>query len=162
MLGILPFAIGGSGPGAGFSFPLNQVFATEASNAINVPIAGITTGDQVVGAPTVSFTYSGFGTSKAVYGQIVDNATGRVLGNIATPIPLTLDGQSHTASVSPADIVYTAGDAPSLTLQIAKLGHAVLELAVVGRGEHLRRPGRSAGPRLGASGTLGARRGPTV
>ncbi|HPX36607.1 MAG TPA: CocE/NonD family hydrolase [Mycobacterium sp.] len=119
VLGILPFAIGGSGPGAGFSFPLNQVFATEASNAINVPIAGITTGDQVVGAPTVSFTYSGFGTSKAVYGQIVDNATGRVLGNIATPIPLTLDGQSHTASVSLADIVYTAGDAPSLTLQIA-------------------------------------------
>ncbi|MGV1006732.1 MAG: CocE/NonD family hydrolase, partial [Candidatus Nanopelagicales bacterium] len=118
-LGILPFAIGGSGPGAGFAFPLNQVFATEASNALNVPIAGITAGQQVVGAPTVSFTYSGLGTSKAVYGQIVDNTTGRVLGNIATPIPVTLDGQSHTVSVPIADIAYTAGTAPSLTLQIA-------------------------------------------
>lgn len=118
-LGILPFAIGGSGPNSSFSFPLSQVFATEATNAINVPISGITTGQQVVGAPTVSFTYSGFGTSKAVYGQIVDDATGRVLGNIVTPIPVTLDGQSHTVSVPIADVVYTAGTTPSLTLQIA-------------------------------------------
>ena len=126
LLGILPFAIGGSGPNttncavaAGCSFPLNQVFATPAGNALNIPITGVTAGDQVVGAPTVSFTYSGLGTSKAVYGQIIDGATGRVLGNIVTPIPVTLDGQSHTVSVPLADIAYTAGTNPSLTLQIA-------------------------------------------
>ena len=117
-LGILPFGIGGSGPNGSFSFPLNQVFATPASNAINVPIADVTTGQQVVGAPTVTFTYSGIGTSKAVYGQIIDGSTGRVLGNIVTPIPVTLDGQTRTVSVPLADIAYTAGDTPSLTLQI--------------------------------------------
>ena len=79
-------------------------------------------GQQVVGAPTVSFTYSGLGTAKAVYGQIVDNVSGRVLGNIVTQIPVTLDGQPHSVSVPIADIAYTAttvdGKAPSLTLQI--------------------------------------------
>ena len=97
---------------------MNQVFATPAGNALNIPITGVTAGDQVVGAPTVSFTYSGLGTSKAVYGQVIDNATGRVLGNIVTPIPVTLDGQTHTVSVPLADIAYTAGSSPSLTLQI--------------------------------------------
>lgn len=125
-LGILPFAIGGSGPNtdcdsvggqAACTFPLSQVFATEAPNAINVDITPVA-GNQIVGAPTVSFTYSGLGTSRAVYAQIVDNATGRVLGNIATPIPLTLDGQTRSVSVPIADIAYTAGTSPSLTLQI--------------------------------------------
>lgn len=121
-LGILPFGIGGSGPNSSFSFPLNSVFATPASNAINVSIAGITEGDQVVGAPTVSFTYSGIGTAKAVYAQVVDNVSGRVLGNIVTQVPVTLDGQTRTVSVPIADIAYTAttvdGKSPSLTLQI--------------------------------------------
>ena len=134
ILGILPFAIGGSGPNtdcdsvagsAGCSFPLNQVFATSADNAINVDITP-SPGQQIVGAPSVTFTYSGIGTSRAVYAQIVDNATGRVLGNIATPIDITLDGQERTVSVPIANIAYTAGDTPSLTLQI--VGGATLYL----------------------------------
>lgn len=133
-LGILPFAIGGSGPNtdcstiggsSACSWPLNQVFATEAANAINIPIVP-TPGDQIVGAPTVSFTYSGVGTSRAVYAQIVDNETGRVLGNIVTPIPVTLDGQQRTVTAQIANIAYTAGAAPSLTLQI--VGGATLYL----------------------------------
>ena len=116
-LGILPFGIGGSGPNSSFSFPLSQVFATPASNAINVPIVP-TAGQQVVGAPTVSFTYSGLGTARAVYAQVVDNASGRVLGNIITQVPVILDGQTRTVSVPIADIAYTAGTSPSLTLQI--------------------------------------------
>ena len=120
-LGILPFGIGGSGPNSAFSWPLSQVFATEASNAINVAITP-TVGQQVVGAPTVSFTYSGLGTARAVYAQVVDNVSGRVLGNIITQVPVTLDGQTRTVSVPIADIAYTAatvdGVAPSLTLQI--------------------------------------------
>ena len=123
-LGILPFALGGSGPNtAGCAYepacgwPFNQVFATPAPLAINVPIVP-SAGDQIVGAPTVSFTYSGLGTARAVYGQIIDDATGRVLGNIATQIPVTLDGQPHTVSADLADIAYTATANPSLTLQI--------------------------------------------
>lgn len=107
---------------AACSFPLNQVFATKAKNAVNVDIPLAATGPKyIVGAPKVSFTYSGIGNAKAVYAQIVDNATGQVLGNINTPIPVTLDGKEHTIDAfSIADIAYTApGTAgASLTLQI--------------------------------------------
>ena len=97
-------------------FPLNQTFATKAKNAINVniPVSG-----YVVGAPTVSFTYSGVGNAKAVYAQIVDNATGQVLGNINTAIPITLDGKEHTITAFPiANVAYTASPGSTLTLQI--------------------------------------------
>jgi len=107
-------------------FPLNQVFATKAKNAVNVDIPVVPTADPnnpavIVGAPTVSFTYSGIGNAKAVYAQIVDNATGQVLGNIITAIPVTLDGKEHTVEAFPiANIAYTAPVTPgaTLTLQI--------------------------------------------
>lgn len=125
-LGILPFAWLGSGPNttacgipSACQFPLNNTFATKAPNALNVPITVPVAGTQIVGAPTVSFSYSGWGTAKAVYGQIIDDATGRVLGNLVTPIPVTLDGETRSLSVPIADIVYTAPQANAkLTLQI--------------------------------------------
>jgi len=125
-LGILPFAWLGSGPNtencpyaAACEFPLNNTYATPAKSALDVDITVPKAGTQIVGAPTVSFTYTGWGNAEAVYGQVIDNATGRVLGNIVAPIPVTLDGRSHTVSVPIADIVYTAPtDDSSLTLQI--------------------------------------------
>ena len=45
--------------------------------------------------PTLSFTYSGVGTSRTVYAQIVDEKTGRVLGLTVTPIPVTLNGKTQ-------------------------------------------------------------------
>lgn len=105
------------------------MFATEANNAVEVliPIPASTDDKDpdlfIVGAPTVSFSYSGVGNAKAVYAQIVDNATGQVLGNINTPIPVTLDGRDHTVVDFPiANIVYSnplkGQPATSLTLQI--------------------------------------------
>jgi ABC-2 type transport system ATP-binding protein len=102
-------------------WPLSQVFATKAKNAVNVDIPVSSSQGYIVGAPTVSFTYSGFGNAKAVYAQIVDNATGQVLGNINTPIPVTLDGREHTVTAFPiANIAYTPPSTPgaTLTLQI--------------------------------------------
>ena len=115
-LGLIPF-LGGSGPGSGVAFPLNLIFPTEASNAINVPLTP-TAGDQIVGAAQVSFTYSGLGTSRALYAQFIDNSTGLVVGNNVTAIPVTLDGRERTVSVSLNDIAYTVGAGDSLTLQI--------------------------------------------
>ena len=46
-----------------------------------------------MGAPELTLTYSGTGSSRHVYAQLVDDTTGLVLGNIVTPIPVTLDGQ---------------------------------------------------------------------
>jgi ABC-2 type transport system ATP-binding protein len=65
-------------------------------------------------------TYSGIGNSRFVYAQIVDEQTGLVLGNVVTPVPVTLDGQTHTATVPLDDIAYTAppGEGDQLTLQI--------------------------------------------
>ena len=124
-LGIAPFAFLGSGPNtsncavaSACSFPLNQVFATPTDNSLKVNFTP-TAGTKIVGTPTVSFTYQGLGTSRAVYAQVVDNKTGRVLGNIVTPIPVTLDGREHTVDVPIANIAYTApAEGASLTVQI--------------------------------------------
>ncbi|HEY7051227.1 MAG TPA: CocE/NonD family hydrolase [Mycobacterium sp.] len=111
-LPIVPF-VGGSGPvslPAGAPPGLGLALASKANKALNLDVS-VPAGTQVVGAPQLTFTYSGRGTSRAVYAQIVDKATGRVLGNIVTPIPVTLDGQTRTVSVALgqlADIAYTA------------------------------------------------------
>jgi ABC-2 type transport system ATP-binding protein len=69
-----------------------------AANAVNVAIAEA--GAQVVGRPRVRLTYSGTGTVTHVFAQIVDETRNVVLGNQVTPIPVTLDGASHTVSRS--------------------------------------------------------------
>jgi len=112
VLGIVPI-LGGSG-GA------SLVNATKASNAINiaVPTDELLPGTQVVGTPTVSFTYSGLGTGKALFAQVVDNTTGQVLGNVVAPVPVKLDGAQHTVSVGIGEIAYTVAAGDSLTVQI--------------------------------------------
>ena len=91
-----------------------------ASNAINVPVT-VGANTQVVGAPTVTFTYQGIGTTRAVFAQVVNNSTGQVLGNIVTPLPVILDGRERTQTFDLSDIVYTYGgksNPGSLTVQI--------------------------------------------
>jgi ABC-2 type transport system ATP-binding protein len=116
-LGIFPI-IGGSGPDGSVSgFPVSLIFPTEAGNSINVDLTP-GTGEQIVGAPQLSFTYRGLGTSSAVYAQFVDDATGQIVGNNVTAVPVILDGRERTASVPLNDIAYTVGTGDSLTLQI--------------------------------------------
>ena len=71
----------------------------KAINALNLTIPKSTTTTYIVGAPQLTFTYSGTGTSRHVYAQLVDDTTGLVLGNLVTPIPVTLDGETHTVTV---------------------------------------------------------------
>ena len=118
MLGIVPI-LGGSGPAPQASIPYSLGLASKANTAINVAID--TTGlDQTVGAPTLSFNYQGLGTSRFVYAQLVDNKTGLVVGNLVTPVPVTLDGRSHSVTVNMENIVYTVQNpsTDNLTLQI--------------------------------------------
>ena len=117
-LGIIPL-LGGSGPGAG-TLPYSLGNGAPARNAINVDLV-VPAGTQVVGAPHVSFAYQGLGNARAVYAQVVDDSTGQVLGNVVTPVPVTLDGRRHVAEIDLADIVYTYGGQTNpgqLTLQI--------------------------------------------
>jgi ABC-2 type transport system ATP-binding protein len=53
-----------------------------------------------------------------VFAQLVDDATGLVVGNQVTPIDVTLDGQPHEVT-SPLEIVsYTTHPGQNLTLQL--------------------------------------------
>ncbi len=76
----------------------------------------------VVGAPKLSMTYSGTrcpGTRPTrVFAQLVDPATGIVVNNQITPIPVTLDGRSHTVRVPLETVGYTAKAGTSLELQL--------------------------------------------
>jgi ABC-2 type transport system ATP-binding protein len=123
VLPLLPF-IGGSGPqlkvtslgpiGALLGIPSGS----KAVNAVNLTIPAATTTTYIVGAPQLSLTYSGTGTSSHVYAQLVDDTTGLVLGNLVTPVPVTLDGQTHTVSVPMEMVAQTLSPGQTLTLQL--------------------------------------------
>ncbi|MUL49213.1 peptidase S15 [Mycobacterium sp. CBMA293] len=120
--GLMPLIpiFGGSGPlGNPLGLDQSLPMPTKAQNAINIPLALPTTGTtQLVGSPQVTVNYTGVGTGRFVYGQIVDNNTGRVVGNVVTPIPVKLDGQAHQVTVNLESIAYTAKPGDSLTLQL--------------------------------------------
>ena len=92
-----------------------------ATNALNITVP-ITRAAVLVGPPTLSVTYSGTvapGTRPSrVFAQLVDPATGIVLNNQVTPIPVTLDGKSHSVTIPLESVGYTAKPGASLELQL--------------------------------------------
>lgn len=88
-----------------------------AVDQLTVPLT-LVEGNKIVGAPTLSFTYQGKGSRRMVFARVVDKATGRVVGPLTTPIPVTLDGQQRTVSVALSDIVWTAGSASQTSLEV--------------------------------------------
>ena len=115
--GLLPVVPLLGGSNSFFALPYSLGGGSVARNAINVPVT-VGPGTQVVGAPAVSITYQGLGTTRAVFAQVVDDSTGRVLGNVVTPVPVTLDGRQHTLTMDLSDIVYTNASADSRTLTV--------------------------------------------
>jgi ABC-2 type transport system ATP-binding protein len=112
-LPLVPF-IGGSGPLLG----VLPIGGTTAYNAINVTVPAATTTTYVVGAPQLTLDYSGTGSSRFVYAQIVDDSTGLVLGNQVTPVPVTLNGQAQTVSIPLNMVAATLDPGQTLTLQL--------------------------------------------
>ena len=53
-----------------------------------------------------------------MFAQLVDDATGLVLGNQITPIEVTLDGKAHTTTVPLEMVAFTAKPGAKLTLQL--------------------------------------------
>lgn len=117
LLGVWPL-LGGSGPGRveDVSAVLTIGNASPAWNALSTTFTPPPDA-QVVGAPELSFTYQGLGTTRTVYAQLIDNSTGKVLQNLVTPIPVVLDGRERTVSIPLANIAYTTTGG-TLTLQI--------------------------------------------
>src|SRR4051794_19981168 len=93
----------------------SPVAAARAANAVNVPVVA-SAAAQILGEPQLTLTYSGTGTGTHVFAQLVDEARGVVVGNQATPIPVTLDGQTHTIT-RPLEAIASAGG--RYTLQVA-------------------------------------------
>jgi ABC-2 type transport system ATP-binding protein len=121
---------GGSGPP---TVPLNP----QASNAVDIVAYTVTPGVAakalnvavpisraalIVGPPKLTMTYSGAAVSgtrpSRVFAQLVDPATGIVLDNQITPVPITLDGRSHTVTVPLESVGYTAKAGSSVELQL--------------------------------------------
>jgi ABC-2 type transport system ATP-binding protein len=92
-----------------------------ATNAVTIRIP-IDRDALAVGAPTLSLHY--FGTAPAgnrptrVFAQLVDPATGIVVNNQVTPVPVTLDGKTHAVVVPMETIGYSARVSTSLELQL--------------------------------------------
>jgi ABC-2 type transport system ATP-binding protein len=103
-------------PGSG-----TAAFAGSSPEGVNVNVPAVTAPHvDIVGEPKVTITYSGTGlpATTFAYAQVVDLTTGHVVGNQATPIPLTLDGASHTITRSLNGIAYNAAPSSRLQLQI--------------------------------------------
>ncbi|HEY3834666.1 MAG TPA: CocE/NonD family hydrolase [Acidimicrobiia bacterium] len=121
-------ASGGSGPATtkGSKDQLAGVAGgitpARATNAVNVTVVGDHNGTVIAGAPTVQLAYSGTAPAgtrpTAVFGQLVDDTTGLVVGNQVTPIPLALDGKQHSLTVPLETIAFTLENGARLTLQI--------------------------------------------
>lgn len=122
-------ADGGSGPAvpgpenrdplAGVAGPITPA---RASNAVNVTITNGADEAVLLGAPQLKLSYSGEVADGErpvrVFAQLVDDATGLVLGNQTTPIELQLDGKKHTVASPLEAIAFTAPPGATLTLQI--------------------------------------------
>jgi ABC-2 type transport system ATP-binding protein len=74
------------------------IAAAPAANAVELTLPAATAEANLLGAPTLKLTYRGLAAPAQthLYAQLVDVATNRVVGNHATPIPVTLDGVDHT------------------------------------------------------------------
>lgn len=123
--GTLPLTqAGGSGPASGGSGATAAISAatnaSKALNAVNITLPAARRESLVVGAPTVKLTYSGTASlsDARIYGQVVDDASGKVLGNVVTPVPVTLDGQTHTVTRPLEIVAHTLKAGQTLTVQL--------------------------------------------
>ncbi|MGV0718588.1 CocE/NonD family hydrolase [Mycolicibacterium sp. XJ662] len=122
-LPLLPL-LGGSGPNfsALRAGPLGTLMGilsgAKAINAVNMSTTAAATTTYIVGAPELEFTYSGTGYTRHVFAQLVDDATGLVIGNQVTPIPVMLDGKTHTVKVPLEPVAHTLAPGQTVTVQI--------------------------------------------
>ena len=93
-----------------------------AGNAVNVTINAPVDPALIVGAPTLQLTYSGTVADgerpMRVFAQLVDDATGVVLGNQITPIEVILDGAEHTTEIPLETVAHRMVSGTTITLQL--------------------------------------------
>jgi ABC-2 type transport system ATP-binding protein len=120
---------GGAGPASvsggthgGLGALVTPITPAKATTALNVSVPTGTPAAVIAGAPQLELTYHGTVAAgprpERVFAQLVDPATGLVLGNQITPIDVTLDGKSHTTTVPLEMVAFTTKPGGSLLLQI--------------------------------------------
>jgi ABC-2 type transport system ATP-binding protein len=112
--GQLPLAAQASTAGSGF-----LVAATPSPVAVSAAIPTPAEPVHVLGEPKLSMTYSGTAAPAEtfVYAQIVDSSRDIVVNNLATPIPVTLDGEVRSISL-PLERIASLSTAAGYELQI--------------------------------------------
>ena len=125
------------------------------ANAVNVAVPRAGRRARSSASRSSTLTYSGTGDRGThVFAQIVDEARGVVVGNQATPIPVTLDGQPHT-------ITPPAGGDRRLRARRRALHaadhrrHAALRPRARRRGDHVQRRSGSTLPTAAPSAVSG-------
>ncbi len=115
----------GSGSGTLIISPYSSsgnlgIEATRASNAVNIPIPAPSSSVETVTDPELSLTYRGYASksSTPIFAQLLDSATGTVLDNQATAVPLTLDGASHTVTLPLNMVTWNLTPASDIELQL--------------------------------------------
>ena len=93
-----------------------------AGTAVNLTVKTGAVDGLALGAPTVKLTYSGTTPNgpepTRVFAQLIDETRKVIVGNQITPIPLTLDGKTHTTSVDLEVIAQYLRPGQTLTLQL--------------------------------------------
>lgn len=89
-----------------------------AEHAVEVAVPTPDASVLVLGEPRLRLTYSGTGTFRSVYAQLVDETTGLVLGNQVAPIPVTLDGGTYSVELALEMVAYATDPGRDLILQI--------------------------------------------
>ncbi|MBS1837398.1 MAG: alpha/beta hydrolase [Actinobacteria bacterium] len=119
---------GGSGPAVipagkadGLADVVSGITPWPATRSLDVaiPVAGDA---LVLGAPQLELTYTGSTPPGArptrLFAQVVDRASGTVVGNQVTPVPITLDGVQHQVSVPLEVIAQKVAPTSRLQLQL--------------------------------------------
>jgi ABC-2 type transport system ATP-binding protein len=108
-------------PSAALGTVAGGITPTPAENAVNVDVQ-FGSPALVLGHPLLTFTYSGTAPAGSrptrVFAQLVDPATGLVLGNQATPIDIELDGATRRVTVPLETVVFSAATGDRLRLQL--------------------------------------------
>ena len=109
-LELSPFDTSGSG----------GIEATAASNALNIPLSAPSQSVETLSDARLRLFYTGIATktSTPIFAQLVDESTGTVLDNQATPIPLILDGQPHSVTVPLNMVVWNLTPSSDIELQL--------------------------------------------
>lgn len=98
-----------------------SIIPSPATRSVDVSIP-VTADAMVLGAPELSITYTGTVAAgerpTRLFAQIVDRATGVVVGNQITPIPVQLDGEEHSVAVPLEVIAHRVGPDSDLQLQV--------------------------------------------